>query len=229
VNVFTYYESCHPGAPRPKTMDVWEESWKRYGWTPIVLGEWDFLRHPAALFYDAATSKLPTFNNPIYERACYRRWLAMATLHGGLMTDYDTVNRGFTPENLSALNLTDLTILCEHRVPCVVFGTPAQYERAALEFARYVPGPRDVFRGNPKDNCKANDGKPLVEDMTILQNHTSDMHICGQANPHPWFVEKPICCDISDIAGHEGTSLIHCSSCGCHGKDRVAVMRSLAT
>lgn len=224
MRVYTYYEKIN--RELPGTMQVWKDSWTKFGWEPIVLGEEDFKKHPSWEFYDAATDKLPTFNSRIYERACYRRWLAMAPFGGGLMTDYDILNKSFTPENLRSMNLTDLTILCESRVPCVVFGTGPQFQRAALEFARYVPGPRDIYHGNPFDSFKGNDGKPLVEDMTILR-HVSDMHILGRTGEPLWFQSRPICCDVRHLVGHEGTSLIHCSAYGSHGQDRVKLMRSL--
>lgn len=224
--VFTYYE---PIADKPPgTMALWRLSWRQFGWNPIVLGEEQFFEHPSAVFYDAATNLLPTFNHRIYERACYRRWMAMSVIGGGLMTDYDVVNRGFTPQHFADLRLDRLTILCEHLVPCVVWGNCQQYFDACLKFAEYKPTDKDVYVSNPGDLNQANHGKPLVEDMTILRR-VSDMHTLARTTPD-WFVSQPICCDVRDLranpAGYASTPLIHCSAYGCHGRDRVATMAS---
>jgi hypothetical protein len=229
MRVYTFYEPIN--AETPGTMQVWKESWAHHGWEPVVLGVEDFKQHPAWEFYDAATDKLPTFNNRIYERACYRRWMAMGPVGGGLMTDYDVLNRGFIPSDLNNLDLSELSIMCEDRVPCVVFGTGHQYLRAALEFARYVPDERDVYRGHDADPYKGNNGKQLVEDMTILRRHTSDMNIVGRAEPHPWFVERYVCCDyrhyLNNPKGYARTPLVHFSAYGTHGLNRTAVMRKM--
>lgn len=220
MRVYTYYEPIN--AETPGTMQVWKESWSRHGWEPVVLGVEDFKQHPAWEFYDAATDKLPTFNNRIYERACYRRWMAMGPVGGGLMTDYDVVNRGLTPEKFAGHSLPELTLLCEGRVPCVVWGTAHQYLRAALEFARYIPSERDRY----VEKQDQHHGKMLCEDMTILR-HISDMEMLGTTEA-TWFKEFPMCCDISDAEGHPNTTLVHCSSNGCHGLNRLQIMKDLA-
>lgn len=196
--VFTYYEPILLGhAP---LLDLWYESWSNHGWTPVVLGESQFRLHPFASEFERRVSNFPTVNDTRYELACFRRWLAMATI-GGLITDYDVANRNFSPHDFEALPLSNLTVLCEHRVPCVVFGTQKQYAYASSKLAHYQVRDDDLF-----------EGRKLVEDMTILR----------RLHPADWFSEVVVC-KAFGTEGDTPSPLVHCCAASC-GKERVKSM-----
>jgi len=130
--VYTYFS-------RVEVMDVkeqewlierWKQSWTAHGWQPEVLtindcefkaGELDKLRaYPS--------------QNPIeYELACWARWVAMR-YRGGLMTDYDVMNYGFTPEDVPKYN--NCIRLFDGFVPCVVYGRQKDYANMVDEFLK---------------------------------------------------------------------------------------------
>jgi hypothetical protein len=200
MNVFTYYEFI-PGRNfqgYPEILKLWHQSWRSNGWTPIVIGEAQFRLHPEADAYDARMKLFPTINDARYDLACFRRWLAMATL-GGLMTDADVMNRGFRPEHLPFP--MHATVLCEHQVPCVVYGTTVQYLEVCHQFSKYQIRPTDLFNG-----------KPLVEDMTILR----------AVHPVDWFDVSPVCAQYGD---HEFKTLVHCST-ESTGPKRAEIMKT---
>ena len=199
MNVFTYYEPLH--STHMEVINVWADSWRKHGWTPIVIGENQFRLNYDWREYDAVVSKFPTVNDTRYDRACFRRWKAMSLI-GGLMTDYDVANRGFTPEMLPTSD--NLKILSKHHVPCLVWGTPSQYLAACSEFLKYQIRSDDLF-----------EGKPLVEDMTILQ----------KVQPCEWF-DTISRCDVWNDPGWDTFPMVHCSSCSC-GNRKLEIMREL--
>lgn len=203
MNVFTYYEPINDKLFKDyeHILQVWQQSWSRNGWTPIVIGESQFRLHQEAALYDDLVSQLPTTNPKEYDRACFRRWLAMATL-GGVMTDADVVNRSFSPGCL--LYQSNLMIMGEHQVPCVVHGSRQQYLEACHQFTKYQVRPTDLFKG-----------RPLVEDMTILR----------ALHPADWFYQANQCGEYNSPRW-EFKSLVHCSSESL-GTRKLEVMKSL--
>ena len=167
-----YYEPI-PGSGAEPIIELWRTSWERNGWSCVILGEQDFLRLPFSQALDFAARRLPTVNNWIYERACYRRWLAMAGIGGGLMTDYDVINVGFTPQDLPAYKGKMMRL--NRQAPCVVYGRTINFLQAVDMFISYTPQSDDLFGD-----------KMLVEDQTILNRypHVADFHdLCSEWLP----------------------------------------------
>ena len=124
-----------------KLIDVWERSWRKSGYEPIVLNEGDAKQHPMYDRFNENVSKLPSEYGPNYDRACFMRWLAMAAQpDGGLMLDYDVISYGFpllTPDPKT------MQIFCEEPpVPIdmgAVLGTKQHYEDMSHIFANWTP------------------------------------------------------------------------------------------
>merc|ERR1712071_506152 len=65
------------------------------GWTPKILTVDDARKHPRFEEYNKMLDDVPLDGysgyRSGYNRLCYLRWLAMAAVGGGFMSDYDTV------------------------------------------------------------------------------------------------------------------------------------------
>jgi len=70
---------------------LWRERWTAAGWEPFVLNEWHARQHPMFSEFDRAISALPAVNPFLYERACFLRWMALAKIGGGFMSDFDLI------------------------------------------------------------------------------------------------------------------------------------------
>lgn len=128
--VYSYYD------PVP-SMDVgkeaaliilWQRSWRAQDFLPVMLTHQHADAHPRAKEFMARVSRFPSTNPPGYDRACWMRWLALARVGGGLMTDYDIIARAFVPEFLMELP-HDINVLDRGGVPCAVYATPEGAQR----------------------------------------------------------------------------------------------------
>lgn len=197
TNCYCYYESIDPNALA--VVNLWKAGWEKHGWNPIVLGEYNFKEWLRWDEYDLAVTKLPTVNNPRYERACFRRWGAM-TLRGGIMLDYDVMNYGFRPEHVPS---TDRCLLLDGDSPCVVTATPEEYERACNIFMAYQPAADDLEGGHP---------------------HTSDMHISTKLIGMGVFERVRICREYKND-GWQEAPLVHYSAFKC-GSNKVKIINA---
>lgn len=79
-----------------RVLEIWEKSWRYYGWEPVILTEKDICidSNYSSLLKNIKT--IPTKNDFEYEKVCYLRWLAMLG-KSGWFCDYDMINYGFTP------------------------------------------------------------------------------------------------------------------------------------
>lgn len=116
LNVYSYFEDV--GMDQREIIELWAESWRKHGWNPVMLDQWMGSRHKDWVSFNAGRiHALPTKNPFAYERACWRRWFALAAVGGGVMVDYDVINVGLKPEDVI---LNKVMILDVHRVPCAV-------------------------------------------------------------------------------------------------------------
>lgn len=100
---------------------LWRNRWREAGHEPIILNEWHARRHPLFQDYDKAVSALPSINPAPYERACYLRWLALAQVGGGYMTDLDVMPRRIGIDGAPApLPVPDVPSPCVivYQTPC---------------------------------------------------------------------------------------------------------------
>jgi hypothetical protein len=117
MNVYTYFDKDESLNGFSQVLDIWEKSWKKYGWNPVVLGNDVAMRHPLYELVYNHVEKLPTSNPKKYEMSCWLRWLAMESIGGGLHTDSDVFNYGL----LDPFTAQETTILDFNRVPCAVW------------------------------------------------------------------------------------------------------------
>lgn len=169
---------------------LWRERWAAAGWDAVILNEYQARKHPFFDELDAVVSKFPTCNPTSYERACYLRWLALAQVGGGWMSDLDVFLAGKfqKPDNLDPLSMpivgTIYEILAEPCVldkiiiyqtpccPCLVWCSPENALRLCKEFVKGIGNRPQDGRGHFSDQYALCD---LVEKDKVDWIQTRDV------------------------------------------------------
>jgi len=148
MKIYTYHRTIEAGFDDPVLMSIWRESWTRRGFDPQTLGPADAAAHPRFRELEHANG---LFTSDIglrqYVSACYERWFAFAVAarrDGGptLTGDWDVVNYGFTPSELLSEGLGGrIKHLSGSATPCLVYGTPEQYDAVIDLFFEYARNP----------------------------------------------------------------------------------------
>lgn len=172
--VYTYFNPVPLLSLEDETKLIlrWRRSWMAHGFTPIVLNQWSIMKHPLYQELTEKIKQLPSVNPPSYDAACYLRWLAMANIGGGIMTDYDVMNYGWTPQltigkhhkskSELAKMLSSGTLHCmQNHVPSVVVGDGSAFLNMAMHILNYKVTVTDYPPENPT--------KPHVSDMLMLE------------------------------------------------------------
>jgi hypothetical protein len=191
--VFTYYTPLgylNDEHDQRKLIELWAESWRRRGWTPVVLDESHARRHPRYKEFKKKFWELPTEYGHEYEGACFLRYVATAAMGGGMMTDYDVINYSFTPadaDRAQAKYQSPQLILFADRPPDKVFcgaihGCHELFEGLSQLFFEWVPSDIDfvttskTYRGY---HCS---------DLSRIQNYFE-----GRRVKPDWFQLAPGC------------------------------------
>ncbi len=131
-----------------RLITLWRKHHEALGFEPVILNEFIARKHPYFEEYDKAIVAMPSVNPDGYERACYLRWLALAQVGGGLMTDYDlfVLPKVGVDQAMIERGLTTARIkVYENVVPCMVTGSAEAYLDQCRRFASYVPTKCDMF------------------------------------------------------------------------------------
>lgn len=135
MKIYTYYTNC-PGISSydsTKLIIAWREVWASMGFEPFVLTEHHARVHPDWAELEPRLRALPTVNGAEYEFACYARWLALATVGGGFMCDFDVFPRmknedgspASFPWPMTGADMNSLHIYQNHNVcPCFIYANP---------------------------------------------------------------------------------------------------------
>jgi len=205
VNIYTYHTSIGCDREALPLLDLWRQRWTAEGWNPVILSEREARQHPYFAELATAFSNLPTVNAPGYELACYLRWLAMAVVGGGWMSDYDVMPYGMLPQRPT----DKLTTWSGGSCPCLVSGSQTQYHLMSRMFAAWTPTERDEHQG--RQHCsdqnildqlpaEAFDRRKLVEEFsapgweTALAVHFPNARMRGKQPRHEWIPKlRPFC------------------------------------
>jgi hypothetical protein len=155
MKIYTYHEYVPEIPNGHKLLDLWKQCWENAGWTPIILNRSHAEQHPNYNEFLCKYQKLPTVNPSRYELACYLRWLAMAVVGGGWMSDSDVIPYCFAPYTPPE----DLTFWSYGKsiVPCLVSGNSEHYTCVAKIFAEW------------EGQTNLENGRPHASDQNILQ------------------------------------------------------------
>jgi hypothetical protein len=110
-------------------LEAWKEAWYDAGWEPLVLGLEEAKKHKNyERFIDAFNEA--DFEVRDYDRIYFLRWLAMAVVGGGWMSDYDTFPVYSHPlrDGFVLPNGGNFTCYSRH-VPNIVSGSLEEWER----------------------------------------------------------------------------------------------------
>jgi hypothetical protein len=125
MKVFTTHTDIPGLAETPELLSMWQESWAKYGWEPVILVPQEHLDLWQAL--NTASYNLPTCNPRAYQAQCITRWADFRDAGGGLMVDADLINVGLPAEGFTFPAEDDPAIYTTSRdlCPCGVVATPA--------------------------------------------------------------------------------------------------------
>ncbi|KAJ8047777.1 hypothetical protein HOLleu_06865 [Holothuria leucospilota] len=139
----------------------WEKAWVAAGWRTRVVNETDAKLHPDYQKLKERFQALPTINPEKYALCSFMRHVAMATVGGGWMSDYDTLPLNFPP--CLKIPFNGSYTVWSGFVPALVSANANEYTRVAHLMA-------DVglqWRARPKFFIKSGWGVE-VSDMRTL-------------------------------------------------------------
>jgi len=129
-----------------RLLHAWQKSWQDKGWDTVILTKNDAMLHP---LFPSLQEKLESLRINEYNKKCYWRWLAMASVYGdsdddkggGWMSDYDTMPLELNSENgikLASENDGQFTSYSSH-VPCLLYGSRDEWDRVILLMIELLP------------------------------------------------------------------------------------------
>jgi hypothetical protein len=217
MNIYTYYDNVldMSSETQLELIEIWKESWSKYGWNPIVLDSSHLNYLDVEMEY---LKKLPSVNPENYEMSCFLRWNAMANVGGGWMCDYDVINCGFSP--IDAENYKSMSIL-QMNVPCLVYGTTEDYNRIfkifstqSLNFTTFIKTDKGELEH--------------VSDMIVIST-LKKIHYTPRIDFSDFYEDDFINCydrideypklDNSYRCNNKPSVLVHCSASSCHASN----------
>mmetsp|Transcript_15724 Transcript_15724/g.19170 ORF Transcript_15724/g.19170 Transcript_15724/m.19170 type:complete len:384 (+) Transcript_15724:167-1318(+) len=129
---------------------AWQNKWNEAGWNAIILDMEDAKRHPRYQEFEDQIQKVPMNGtggsglNRFYNELCFYRWLAVAAVGGGWMSDYDVfplaygsgMNKRQPAELPSGGTFSVYSIVSGSNpgagIPCLMSGSASEWERMAF-------------------------------------------------------------------------------------------------
>jgi len=148
--MYTFFEWIHPreremGVPDDASESFiieWKAAWKAAGWEPIVLSLANAKKHPQFDKFYERLMKIPMPDINGYpsrlNRLTYLRWLAVAAVGGGFMSDYDVFPLSQAPKTSDLPYQGKFSVFCKlHQptnagVPCLMSGNANEWTRVAM-------------------------------------------------------------------------------------------------
>lgn len=167
--MYTFYHHVPTQAKEStdqETLDVWKEEWTRAGFDAQVLTLDDATSHPNFNSYKQTLQDSVALHRPIgYNQMCFYRWLAMATVGGGFMSDYDALPLQGSYD--MAIGLRDelpndgkFTVYDRH-VPSLMAGSAEEWDRLSAKLL-------DAAIAQTSGEEEIGDGSGTTSDMVAL-------------------------------------------------------------
>lgn len=167
--IYTYFETIPNQTFKLQeaavdTLKLWEKVWSIQGWHPVILTVQDAKRHQNYSYFRDRFSSFPTINAKEYELACFMRHVAMATVGGGFLSDYDVLPL-YIPRCVKPLSSGKYTVIDRH-IPSLVSASGQEYTRIAGLMAE--------FKWKDHPNLFNQSGRQHVSDMLVMKKLTED-------------------------------------------------------
>lgn len=163
MKVFTYYNFLNGNNDKDDIylLNLWRQNWRYQGFEPVILNEYHAQQHPRFEAMRLKAANLPTINPPLYEQACYFRWLAYAQVGGGLVTDWDCFAYCHRKDmKLPLDNPPNVVRALQKHIPSLILGNATAMNHIIEGILNY-----DVTMKDLKEF-----GKPHVSDMHMFLN-----------------------------------------------------------
>ena len=112
MNVYSFYRkhsfrevrSVSTHTQQLDLIEMWKDSWSKYGWNPIVLGMDDIIKDDFFWKYYNIVSKLPVYYQPYFEISAWLREFSINQVSSRnndslfCVSDYDVINYGIRPD-----------------------------------------------------------------------------------------------------------------------------------
>jgi hypothetical protein len=131
----TFYQKVNQG--EDELISVWSDEWNRAGFDTKVVTLDDAKKHP--YFSTMEQVVKPIFGGEDYNAFCLYRWLAMAQVGGGWMSDYDTFPTNFPIEEGFKLPHDGKFTTFEGHVPSLMSGTAEEWLRLVKMLVSNIP------------------------------------------------------------------------------------------
>lgn len=140
----TFYEKTEVG--QDDVLKLWKEEWSRAGFDTSVLTLDDAKNHPYFEEMEERVERM--FDSSDYQGFCFYRWLAMATVGGGWMSDYDIFPTNFPlSQGVDLPNGGNFTSFEVH-VPSLMSGRAEEWTRVSKllidAISRTAEAPTDI-------------------------------------------------------------------------------------
>jgi len=152
-------------------LGVWKQAWSAAGYNPRVLNLSHAESHPDSYSIIKKLDEIPLGNNVPFDSTCYLRHFAMASVGGGIMTDYDTLPLNMNKYSLLAggdggLPNNGMFTSFEGHTPSFVVGSAVEWDRVAKALIREgIEAGKDETTG-----IIVGDGIRLFSDMYALES-----------------------------------------------------------
>lgn len=141
--VFTFFHAITDNPLDEKqVLSLWDQGWRSRGWNPVVLSMRDAIRHPSYKKVYDNVSELPCLRNKKAMLNRWMRWLALDSVGGGLLAEYDVLPAEFTPRQIP-----DKTMLGERA--SLVYASKESTNQIVELLANYQAQPEDMLNGKP--------------------------------------------------------------------------------
>ena len=186
-------------------LKIWADSWKSMGYRVRILTMEDVQKHPFFYHIESLLQKVPLGRRPDYDRVCYLRWFAMATVGGGWMSDFDVIplpgsmqdeshNNNILPGN-GNFTVYDMTAQGDP-VPSLMSGSSEEWDRLSnliLEYGMKQEGLTDNIFSDFISLIGLKESANIIQVDEVVKGHNilNTEHLITKQN----------CIDLKDMRG----------------------------